>query len=555
MLKKAVLITAAFVVLMCSTAWSQQETLTRDEVLRQGQRSNEPYSLAIMEQADSASTKEEKTALLAHAIEISPKFPLLHFRMAWVKLPDVFGSFGSVLDGIKAYFNNFWWSTSLAGLVFMSLLGSFILALAIVLIIRLVLDLPLIAHDINENKAKFLLLLLALGTAVAGPLGFISGGVFLVSFYLKKSSKPFVYFSLWGIILFPVFLWGLDTIYYLPSPEVRAMVQVNEARENGFGLEVLKDSEEPNAKFSYALALKRTGRALDAITVFRELAEGDFDTRAYINLGNAYVAAEYREYAKQTYETALEELPGHAITLYNLSQVYRDELNYEVGDTYYDQAMKADRDMVSSFTPLQGKHYNRLVIDETLSGWELLGYALKHRVPILSTGLMPRWSVSAAAGAMLFLFFLMDKVIKNRAYRCRQCGKVVCARCSGEGRRGKLCKDCHEGHAKEDESPRARVARMLKSNEMKNRLMDRIRMLSFTLPGISQTYSRRALSGFFFLWGFFFAVLLLVLNTYFEAGLSGGSHWWLWAPAILFIIILYLVSISSTSRRLNRGWL
>ena len=88
------------------------------------------------------------------------------------------------------------------------------------------------------------------------------------------------------------------------------------------------------------------------------------------NLGNAYISLGRHDDAKGAYETALEH-GRSAITLYNLSQVYRDELNYPVGDKYYDEALAEDRALVTSFTPRAGKTPNRLVVDMTF-GWRKL---------------------------------------------------------------------------------------------------------------------------------------------------------------------------------------
>jgi tetratricopeptide (TPR) repeat protein len=544
----------ALLLLGSVVSWAAVD-MTRDEVLRNGNRSNPAYSLSLVQRASDAASKEDRLALLSRAIQISPDLPSLYFTYAWEKMPDILGGLGAVMDGLKAYAKNFWWSLSLGGLIYISLMVSFLLAAAIIAFMRLAIDLPLLTHDINERKYKLFLPLIPLSASAAGPLGFVATALFISGLYMKKNQKFLVYMVLVFIALSPVALDVADMFYSASAPRSRALVDVNQWRGNDFALDVLKDAKDPKERFTYGLALKRSGAAREAIMVFNELAQSGFDFRAYVNLGNAYVAAGRHDYAKQSYEAALEKEPQDTITLYNLSQVYRDELNYQVGDTYYDQAMKADRDLIATFIPLQGKHYNRLVVDETLTTWDLLVYIWKHSIQIFQLSPWPRWTVSAMAVGMLFLFMLFDRAMRYRAYRCKQCGKIACARCAGEARRVKLCHECHESSRREEESPRARVARMLRANEAKNKLMDRIRLLSFAPPGMAQTYSRRPLTGFFYLWLFCFAVILLILNPFFKAGLAGSSHWWLWVPAIVLVIVLYVMTITSIGRRLSRGWL
>jgi len=337
------------------------------------------------------------------------------------------------------------------------------------------------------------------------------------------------------------------------NPVVRALVDVNEGRDNTLSLDTLGAREDFASTFSYAVALKREGRAEEAVGILDRLIEENTDHRLYNNLGNVYVAMGRRDLAKAAYLKAIEQ--GESVTtLYNLSQIYRDELNFENGDKYFKQAQGISKARVSVFTARNAKHYNRMVFDETLTFEELKSVALKSETRNSVRG-FPNGTVIPAglAAAMLVLFVILDKTLANRAFRCKNCGKVACALCA-EG--DKMCADCQSKLAEDDNSsPKSRVRRMLQANRQKDKQMTIIRGLAFTPPGIAQVYSGRLLSGFIYMWLFSFAIIILVLDPFMSTGLAGGSHGWLWLIMAPLIVLVYYVSITTVNRRLDKGWL
>ncbi len=539
--------------LMFSTA---SFSVTRQDVLDQGLRSNHPYSYALAAEAAEAGPKEEKKELLGEALAVSPDLPGLYFKLAWLEMPDLFGGLDLVIDGMKAYGGNFWWWAGLAGLLYACLMVSLALALAVVAALRLSMDLPLLAHDMAENKAKLLLLVPVLALAALGLPAFLVGVVFLAGFYMTKKNKPVFYLATALLLFFPLLLGLANTFFSLPSPGLRAAVAVNENRDNGFPIEALKDGSGFVSRFSYATALKRAGLAREAIEVFSGMIEEDPRPRVYNNMGNAYAALGRYDYAKDAYQRALK-LGRSAVTLYNLSQLYRDEFDYPTGDKYYDDAMAVDRDLVAGFTGVAGKGPNRLVADETLSAGELWRYARRNRMDMLGVFPASPLAASAAGAALLLLFVLTDGKMTNRAYRCARCGKISCGKCHGSGRvRGSMCPDCYRAQMSPDEeSPKARVARMLKVSQQRNRLMSTVRALSFVPPGISQIYSGRVLTGLLYMWMFLFAAIAIGLNPFFTTGMAFFSHGWLTPVLALWLVSLYAASFISINRRVDRGWL
>jgi tetratricopeptide (TPR) repeat protein len=475
--------------------------------------------------------------------------------MAWAHFPNVFRSGDYVLEGFKAYGRNFRWTVSLAGLAYVSLLLSLVTALAVVCLVRFPLALALLVHDINERKAKLLLPLVALPLAALGPLGFMTGCLFLTGFYLKKGGKALFYVAGIFMLLSPLLTLLANTYFSAGAPKMRAMAAVSEERESAYALQILERSEKRDERFSYALALKRKGRAREAVDIISRLAREEPGADVYTNLGNAYITLDRHDDAKRAYETALEH-GRSAITLYNLSQVYRDELNYPVGDKYYDEALAEDRALVTGFTPRAGKTPNRLVVDMTFGWRKLWSLISEYRRDMVSLYPVSPYIASAAAVLFLLLFSVADKGMKNRAFRCSRCGGVSCPVCNGGKKiRGDVCIACYAKQASKGESPRTRVARMLAETERKNKLMARMRLLSFAPPGIAQLYAGKAFGGFLYVWLFVFALVMIVANPLFSTGMGPFSHSWLTPALVLFLIGLYAVSTVSINRRITQGWL
>jgi len=550
--RKTALLSITLLLILFSTALA---VISREDILDEGLRNNGPYSYSLVLRGRDASGKE-RTRLIEEAIALSPSVPGLHFEMARAKLPNVFESINYIIEGVRAYGKSFYWSVNLAGLAYVSLMVSMAIAMSMAIFMRFAVHLPLLAHDIIENKAKLLLLPVALALSILGPAGFVLGGLFLVGFHGRKGGKALYYFAALLMLFSPVLVGLADTFYSTASPMLRAVVAVNEGRDNQYALQSLAGSPNVAARFSYATALKREGLAAEAADVFEALSRENPSPKVYTNLGNAYLAAGLRDEAKGAYEKALSA-GRSAVALFNLSQVYRDELNYQTGDKYYNDALAVDRDLVTSFTAVAGKTPNRLVMDESLSKAELWSLAGSTRQGIVGVFTVKPLTASFAAALMLVLFVTADRAMSNRAYRCARCGKVVCEKCSG-GKRppGHICPDCYRAQTSpEDDNPRARVARMLLAGKYKSKQMDAVRGLSFAPPGIAQIFSGRVFSGFVYLWLFTFAIFFMVMNPLFSTGMGAYSHGWLLLPMGALAVLLYALSFMTVNRRLDQGWL
>lgn len=532
--KAAVILCIMLVAWMASTwAWAFD-----------GIQDKEARAYALAQKAATASGRE-KVELLDESIELSPEVPVFHFRRGTAELPNVVGSFEHYAAGVKAYARNFLWSVSLWGLLYMSALGALALSLLVIALMRFFMDLPLILHELNENKAKLILPLIVIALSAISPLFLVAGLLMLSWRYLGGTGKFVAIVSLALIIFSPLVLRTADMFFSSSGAPMRAVAYANENRDASFAIQMLRGGEGFEERFSYALALKQSGRIGEAIDIYREMSEDSPDARLYANLGNAYVAAGRGSQAKEAYQKALALGPSAAL-LFNLSQVYRDSLDFPTGDKYYDQALRMDTDRVSELTTRAGKSESLYVVDIPLTRAELWAFAQRQAKPLLSLSTLGPVVDSAAAIALFIASIVLDRVFSVRAFRCVDCGKVFCSRCTDP--RDNRCKECYVQY-KEDSSPQARVRRMIAENERKAKRRSALKVLSFLPPGIAQTYAGGMLEGLIFMWIALFCVLALVLNPLFKAGMAWASHGWMSVPLAAALAVTYAVSIMTANRK------
>jgi pentatricopeptide repeat protein len=260
--------------------------------------------------------------------------------------PDgIFEAVDYMRKGIAAYKRNFWWSYMMIASLFMGMI-LFVSAVLILILIRLPQDIPLLSHDIKEDKIN-LLILPVLSISIFGPLYLLAGLLIIISLYQKKWNRFAAVLGILFLLISPWIFNTLSAIFHAPaSGELRAVAQVNESKGNRYALSLLKNSNDPVELFSYALALKREGSHDEAINIYNKLLAAKPDARVYNNLANCYVAIGDMEKAKELYKKSigLEKLPS---AMYNLSQVYRETFDFDKGEEYFLSAQKLDADAVS----------------------------------------------------------------------------------------------------------------------------------------------------------------------------------------------------------------
>jgi tetratricopeptide (TPR) repeat protein len=341
------------------------------------------------------------------------------------------------------------------------------------------------------------------------------------------------------------------------SNELKAVVQVNESKGNKYALSMLRDRNNDVELFSYALALKKEGRYNEAADIYKKLIVKKPDPRLYINLANCYVGMNDRERAKEFYRKSIEMKPFPS-AYYNLSHVLRESLDFVKGEEYFLAAQRLDREAVSQFQAILGKNPNRFVIDESIPVSTLWMYAQGRTRNISTMGLstIPSALMSVIAIFLIVLFYIVDRRIKHRAYRCKRCGTILCNKCEKHILWGRMCMQCYRSLVKLDElDAKERVSRLLTVYEYQKQRRDMIKIISYILPGSAQIYAGDVFYGLLFLWTFLFFLCIPVMNSLFLTETFSFSHLWLnWGSFILLIGVYFLSNII-TRRRLDKGWL
>lgn len=530
-----------------------------EEQLDKGIRNSEAYSYFLIEESKADSSKAEKT--LEEALRCSPDLPAVYFALLKTSFSfsteRMYKAYGYMLRGIEAYERNFWWSFTVVGSLFLSFIISFILSMVIIIMVRLPGDLPLFSHDIMEQKNRILLLLVLI-SALIGPLLLIGGILIILGLYLKKMDRVVVYLYLVFLLILPWVFKASSMVFSIPSSDVvKAVIEVNESRDNRYALSILRNSEDDVALYSYALALKREGRYDEAIQIYNKLIARKPDPVFYNNLANCYVAKNDMERAKQIYEKSMQMRPLVSAS-YNMSQVLRRTLDLVKGEEYFLYAQKIDPDSVSRFQAIFSQNPNRLVIDEVLPISALWQYSQENATRVSTFGLSTVPPALLSFMALFFgaLFYVLNKRIKPRAHRCKKCGTILCKKCERRVLWGNMCLQCFRSLIRLHElDARDRIARLQTVYEYQMRRRRNMDVLSFLLPGSAQIYAGDVLKGLLFLWSFLFLLCVFVISSIFVIGMPHFPHPWLNWGTFLLMAIVYCVSNIITRLRLAKRWL
>jgi len=539
-----------------------------EDQLNRGIQNSDSYAYLLVRQADESPAEALK--LLNQALSYSPDLPAVHFALARKSFSfsgsGVLQTVDHLVNGFNAYSRNFWWSFTLSGALFFSLVLSFILAYAVVIAVRLPLDVPLITHDLNESPARIFNLLILVLLSALSPLCLIAGVLVLIGIYMSRADRNAVYVFLLFLLFLPMFLSAGSVYISAPSSgALKAVVQTNELKGNEYAIATLGKGTQDNERFSYALALKRAGFFREAIPIYTQLAEKKPDPRVLVNLGNCYVGLyNFQEENKNSlseamkyYSSAIAIRPD-AAAYYNLSQISRELLEFEKGDEYFKSALNSDRIAVTRYRAISGRQANRFVADETLTESELRDCARVNSKKTFTFGLtfMQPAAISLIAVGLMLVFVLLPGRLRHTAYRCRKCGTILCNRCERELVVGQICSQCYGSLLKLAElDVKERVARILSIYDQQKKRRDIMKILSFVLPGSSHIYAGKILVGLLILWPFLFCAIFPIINAFFFPGSSLIFHGVVSLMMVLVALIIFGISNIFTRRGISTGWL
>jgi tetratricopeptide (TPR) repeat protein len=537
--------------------------------LNRGISNSTTYSYLLIEQSRQHGARSEE--ILQKARAYSPELPAVYFALSRASFSlsgaGILKSVDYIVQGIAAYSRNFWWSFTLITSLFFSLVLSFLLSIVIVIAMRLFTDIPLLSHDFTEGNLRGGILAGFFLVSLLGPLFLLAGFMLLLGLYMKKTDKMVVYLFLVFLLCSPLVVNSASRLVgAYTSGSVRSVVDVNTGQGNGYAMTTLKNDEDFVPLFSYALALKREGRYEEAIAAYEKLLQTGEHPRAYVNLGNCYVGLglndqqngkDYLEEAMKNYRTAVHKLPL-ASAYYNLSEISREMLDFTRGDEYFRSAVAIDRAAVSGYRALYSRNPNRVVADETLPADRLWEYIWRRPYKVLTFGLtrIPPVMLPIFSLFLLVFFYVADKRLHRRAYRCRKCAAILCPKCEKGLLWGQMCPQCYGSLIKLDElDARERVSRLLRIYAKQRRRRTTLKVLSYILPGSPQIFAGKIVKGFLLLWSFLFFLIVPGMNSIFVPNNTLVSHGFFSCAAIYLAVILFFVANYITRKRISRGWL
>jgi hypothetical protein len=162
----------------------------------------------------------------------------------------------------------------------------------------------------TETKYPFFMLIMLIILSFISPFLFLAGVLVLLGMYMRKIDRTVVYSFLVFLVISPaVFKASSLFVNVMTSADMKAIVEINESKDNNRALTILKNSHDDASLFSYALALKREGNYDEAAALYQELLRRRSDPKVYVNLGNCYVGLNKMDEAITCYLKAAEIKP------------------------------------------------------------------------------------------------------------------------------------------------------------------------------------------------------------------------------------------------------
>lgn len=558
-MRRMLILIPLYLLLSVSVSFGAADDSFYESQMDRGIRNSDVYSYLLIQEA--GKNNVDTVEILKKTLTYSPDLPAVYFEMSKAvfsfSITGVLDSFNYLVQGINAYFRNFWWSFTLIQSLFLSLILSFILAISFTILIRLFRDLPLISHDIKETGSKVFFLPVLLLLSLMSPLLFMAGILVLLGVYMKTTDRIVVILFLVFLIFSPLIFNTVSRFVMASSSgDIRALVQVNEAKGNNYAITVLNKNDDDFARFSYALALKREGYYDDAITIYKRLIEKWPDPKVFINLGNCYVGLNNMDEAVKNYLVAINIKPLPS-AYYNLSQVSRELFDFEDGDRYFMAAVALDRTAVAKYRETYGRSPNRIVVDESLNFSDLWDYVMGTSKETSSYGIstIPLSLIPVMSLALLACLIILDRKLKSKAYMCRKCSAILCTKCEKHLAWGEMCPQCYRSLVKlEEPDVKQRVSRLLSVQLHQKKRRNTMKILTFILPGSAHTYAGQVLHGFILSWVFLFFISVPAINSMFKIdGFSANSM--VNCAAVCVAAVVYGVYNLLTRQRISRGWL
>jgi tetratricopeptide (TPR) repeat protein len=263
------------------------------------------------------------------------------------------------------------------------------------------------------------------------------------------------------------------------------------------GLQRLADEHPDNPFVQFGLGwVARQGRDLaTAETAYRRaLALWPQDARVMNNLANVLVAEGRLPPAIDLYRAAMSVDPENAAAPFNLSLVYTRQFEYRAASEAAARASALDFELVKGQQALGTEDGVLPMADQWMAPatlWSTILAPAGKAPPVLPPAWRGRLETSGPAFAGLALLLAIGGVLVGARWQsaiplrpCRNCGRVVCRRCSQRRRELALCPACadQEGQAESPEFARMLLARLRGRRERRQRVVRTA--FAALLPGV-----------------------------------------------------------------------
>jgi Flp pilus assembly protein TadD len=435
--------------------WAQRPLESR-LLLREG-------TLALEEGKTAAAEEKLDRATLADAANAGAWFALARVHLANSNpafLTDL-------LEGSRASLRGFQDQSRLASNLLLSadliLAGSF----AWILLILLLRYLPFLHHQIRaltqgqghlEGRGVFLWIPVAapllLGLGVLPSLCLAS---LIVWFYGDRRARALVamfllFFSAQGFLgTFSTPLSGLRETSRSSLIERASRETPGPALQNELSRAVSRNPQDADLLFARGLLYARQARFDESARDFQRVLQlRPEDPKAVNNLANDhYFRGNYdRAVAGYQHSAALDSLQGS--THYNLAQAYIKKLFFKESGEHMQLASRAGFELGTGGVRLP----TGAVYYQSPSTWDMWRMAWHDEKALLLPDFLAPWRkwlgvppdhlhlwlvVTLALGLLLMKIFPREKLV----YECANCGRLSCARCSGEHEGNVFCTACH----------------------------------------------------------------------------------------------------------------
>lgn len=514
-------------------------------------------ALAIAHRAD-ALNGEESESLYNEAVEIYPYSPDLYFRIANRNLrlspSGLVKAIRYTLYGIKRYVSSFWWQITLWGAVAFSLCMAGFLLILVGGGLRLYSVIPRFIHEMEENERRAVYLVVLVGVFF-GPSYLLLAIFFLSMFHDLERVRTAI--PVLGLILILTLIGGVraaDILRIASDPLVRDVVRINEGRLlKEIDTDIFNKQNTFVPRFSLGLFYQNSGEYEQAREIFEALKSKYDDPRIYINLGISLAGMKRYDDAERAFAESLNigKLPS---AYYNLSILAREKLDFTHGDEFFNKAVQTDFERVTRYRKIWGDRNPLHFMPEHLDTGELKAFAWE--VARKKRGaFMNEHGLSLLLLVVFTGILLLRKDTGSDAERCPKCGNLFCIGCQKRNFWGGVCTDCFRSLIAFEANPSERVEQILNSYNYQKKRRGILTLISFLFPGGGLILGGRVLLGIISGYLFLFTLTLAFAATWYDFHLDWPGHIWLSWVSLVCAIVIYIVSLLYTRRRIQKGWL